>query len=96
MRAVVKTAGPKIVQPKHFRIGNPVLKRQPRRFSDFKPNRLLGLALSDGSALLHPPGRKHIPYLQTDEVAAAQLAVDSHIEQCQVALIVRHLKSDSD
>ena len=96
MRTVVKTAGPEILQPKHFRIGDPAFERLACRFGDLKADRLARLALGNGGALLHPSGCENVPDLQADQVAASKLAVDSHVEQRQVASVVRHLQADPD
>jgi hypothetical protein len=37
-----------------------------------------------------------VPHLQADQVAAAELAVDSQVEECQLAHPVLHLEADSE
>src|SRR5690606_34253451 len=75
---------------------DPEIKRLARRFGDLEANRLARLALGDGGALLDSPRREDVADLQADQVAAPKLAVDSHIEQRQVASVVCHLQADSD
>jgi hypothetical protein len=59
-------------------------------------HRLAGFALGDRGALFHPVRGIDITELQAHEVAAPQLAVDRHIEQREVAIVVGHLKPDAN
>jgi hypothetical protein len=42
----------------------------------------------------HATAERHIAYPQSNQIAAAQLAVNRQIEQCQFPLLLRHLQAD--
>jgi hypothetical protein len=56
-----------------------------RRLEDFKLDRPTGLSLDDRSSLSDGISAHHIVSTDTDQVAAAQLAVDREIEQGTVS-----------
>jgi hypothetical protein len=93
---MVKATGPEIVQPDHLRMGDPTLERLARCLGNLEADRLAPLARGDGGALLHPSGGEHVPDLQTDEVAATQLAVDCRVERREVAPVVGHLEPQAN
>lgn len=87
MRAVVKSAGPKILDTDHLGIGEPALQRLTRDVGDLEADRFAGLALNHCGTLLHMPCCEDVAHPKADEVAAPELAVDGHVEQGKVALV---------
>jgi hypothetical protein len=58
--------------------------RQRRVFSIFELHGPVGLLLHDCRPVSDRPGRRDVTDLHSDNVAAAQLAVDCQIEECLV------------
>src|SRR5580700_884209 len=68
----------------------------PGLFCDLEPHRLAGLLLADSHSLNGVSVRGNVFDFESDNIAAAQLAVDGEIEQCQVAFALCHLKFGAD
>jgi uncharacterized protein (DUF2336 family) len=64
---------------------DPLLHGLARRRRDLKLHRALGFVLHDDRARGHPLAVAHVPDLEADKVATAQLAVDAKIEERQLA-----------
>lgn len=58
-------------------------------------NGALRLVLHDDSARRHLVAVAHVPDLQRDKIAAAQLAVDAEVEQGEFAHSSLHLEADA-
>jgi len=53
------------------------------------------LLLSDGRSVHRVAARRHVIDAQGNDITAAQLAVDSEVEERQIALSIRHLELSS-
>ena len=73
---------------------DPLLHSVSGRGRDLELHRTLRLVLHDHGASRHLVAVADVPDLQADQVAAAEFAVDSKIEECQFAHPVLHLKSN--
>jgi hypothetical protein len=73
-----------------------VVDRLARLFRQFEPDRLSGLPLSHRCPIDRIPVRCDVLDLQRDDIAAAQLAVDSEIEHRQIAHAPVHLELGAD
>jgi len=73
-----------------------VIHRLPRHFGQLKPNRPTGLALPDVGAVNRVAVGCHVIHEKSDEIAAAQLAVDGEIEERQVAHASLQLQPRTD
>jgi hypothetical protein len=51
----------------------------------------LGFSLKDGRSFLDLAGRHDIDDLHADKITAAQFAVDRHVEQSEVAMVLGQL-----
>ncbi len=56
----------------------------------------LGLVLQDDCSRCDLIPMADVAHLQSDEIAAAQLAVDAQVEQCELTHSVLHLESNSE
>lgn len=74
---------------------DPILYSVSRRRRDFELDRVLGLVLHDHRARCDVATVADVPDLQADQIAAAEFAVDSQVEECQLAHPVLHLEADS-
>lgn len=72
---------------------DPRLQRIPGGLGDLELNRALGLVLHDDGARRHLVTMAHVPYPEGDEIAAAQFAVDTQVEEGEFADPPRHLES---
>jgi len=79
-----------------FCLLDPLLYSVSGRRRDLELHRALGLVLHDHRARCHLVAVADVPHLQTDQVAAAELAVDSQVEECQLAHPVLHLEAHSE
>ena len=73
-----------------------VINCLPGLFGDLESYRLAGLLLPDRCALNGVSMRSNVLELESDDITTAQFAIDSEIEQRQVALAVCHLKLSAD
>jgi len=92
----VDPAGPQELATVHLRVGNPERGVQPGCLGDLEPDRLARLALDHRGPLLDAPGGEDIVDPGADKVAAAQFAVDGHVEQRKVTGVACHLEADPD
>jgi transcriptional regulator with XRE-family HTH domain len=83
VRPVMETARKKKTAPEHLRTANPIPQRIARVFRDFELHGSIGLALDDRNTFTDPVIGNEINDFQTDEITAAQFAVDREVEQCQ-------------
>jgi hypothetical protein len=74
---------------------DPLLRSFPGRLRDLELHRALSLVLHHHSAGCHLVAVAYVPDLETDEVATAQLAVDSQVEECKLSNPALHLEADS-
>lgn len=65
---------------------------RPGLVREFEPCRPARLALPDGCPIHGIPTRRHVIHAKGYDIASAQLAVDSEIEQREIALASRHLQ----
>lgn len=67
----------------------------PGGLCDLEMHRTLGLVLHDDGACRHGFAVADVPDLESDEVAAAKLAVDAQVEQGELAHPALHLETDA-
>ncbi len=84
MRSVVEAAWKEKRAPVHLRAPYPSPDRFARVFRHLELHRPVCLALYDRHAVAHPVSADKIGDLQSDEVTAAQLAIDRQIEHRQI------------
>lgn len=96
MEALLETSGPKMFGSDHQRIFRPLCNRGSRAFGNLEPNRLLSFALQDRCPLFDLPGGHHIDDFHADKITTAKFAVDSHVEQGKVAMVLSQLKPHAD
>jgi hypothetical protein len=82
--------------PDHLWVVDPALQGNAGGLGDLEENRLARLALDHGGPFLHVPGREDIADPKAHQVAAAQFAVDGHVEQRKVTRVACHFKADPD
>ena len=75
---------------------DPRLQGIPGGRRDFELDRALGLVLQDDSSRLDLIPMAYVADLQSDEIAATQLAVDAQVEQRELAHPVLHLEADAE
>src|ERR1022692_2322008 len=73
-----------------------IIDRLPGLFGHLEPHRHAGLFLAHRGTLDGVTVRRNVLYLEGDDIAPAQLAVDRQIEHRQVALAVRDLELGAD
>jgi hypothetical protein len=78
------------------RLLDPLLNRIAGRRCDLELHWALRLVLHHHGSGCHLVTVTDIPDLQAHEVAAAKLAVDSQVEECELTHPVFHLKADSE
>ena len=82
--------------PAHLGATYPTPDGLPRVLRDFELYRPVGLALYDCDTVSDAvPGDK-ISYFQTNEIAAAQLAVDRKVEQSQIPEVASQFEASTD
>lgn len=96
MQALVKTPGPKEFGPDHQRILHPLRHRGAGAFGNLEPHRFLGFVLQHRCPFFDLCGRHDIDDFHPHKVTAAQLAVDRHIEQSQIAIVFSKFQPDTD
>src|SRR4030095_11397550 len=79
-----------------MRRSDPGCDRVPRLLSDLKLDRPLGLLLHHNRARGDSISVDHIADAEANQIAAAQLAVNCEIEQCELSGSPGHLQSNSD
>ena len=94
--ASMETAWPEILTANHFGIVDPSLQRLARRVGDLEAHGFARLALRDRSAFFNAARRVHVVHLQANQIAASEFAVDGHVEQREIALVVGHFQPDAD
>jgi hypothetical protein len=65
---------------------------RPGLVCEFEPYQPARLALPDGCPIHGIPTRRHVIHAKGYDIASAQLAIDSEIEQREIALASRHLQ----
>ena len=83
--AKLSTADPKVI-----------VHRLPRHFGQLESNRAAGLPLPYVGAVNRVTIGRHVVDAESDEIAAAQFAIDGEIEQRQVAHAPLQLQSGPD
>ena len=73
-----------------------VINRLPGLLGDLESYRLAGLLLADRCALDGVSMRSNVLEFESDDIATAQFAIDSEIEQRQVALTICQLELGAD
>ena len=68
----------------------------PRFCHDFELHRSTGLLLDDGRAVAKSTRAHQVAYLDLDEIAASQLAIDGQIEQRSVAQAPMFIEIEAD
>ena len=95
MWRVVKTAGEQeVLRLQHSQL-DPGLQGVAGSLRDLELHWALRLVLHDDSARRHLVAVTHVPDLERDKIAAAQLAVDSEVEQGEFAHASFHLEADA-
>ena len=74
---------------------DPLLYGIAGRRRDLELHRALGLVLHNHGPTCHMVAVMHVPDLEADEVAPAELAVNSQVEESELAHPVFHLEPDS-
>jgi hypothetical protein len=92
----MEPAGPEVVASEHCRAFDPALDRFARLVGDLELDGPLGLALQDRGALIHMARYEDVPHLQAHEITTPQLGVDGHVEEGEVADVVRYLEPHAD
>lgn len=92
----MKPARPKILESDHQVVFHPLYDRSYRAFRNLEVYRFLGFALQNGSTLFDLTVCHHVDDFHLHKLAGRQLAVDRHVEQCQVAMVLGHFKSHAD
>ncbi len=95
-QAFMKSAGPKVLRTDHQLIFHPLLNRGSCAFGYLKAHGFLRLALKDRSPFLDLTRRHYIYDLHLHQAAAAQLAIDCHVEQREIAMVLSQFKPHSD
>jgi hypothetical protein len=72
------------------------LDRGSGLLGDLELNRLARLLLDNGSAVSDPAAGTNIVHLQPHEIAASEFAIDSEVEQGEIAGAVLQPKPDPD
>jgi hypothetical protein len=68
--------------------------RVPRLLGDFKLDRPLGFLLHDDRPRSDSTALDHIVDAESNQIAAAQLAVDGEVEQCEFTGSLRQLQAN--
>src|ERR1700732_4505281 len=76
-----ETAREQIAPIPEFDLRQPILDRGPSLLRDFELDRSPCLFLDHGATVPHPAAGAYVVDLQTDEIAASELAVDRAVEQ---------------
>jgi hypothetical protein len=92
----MKAAGKEIAPVLRFDNGQPFLDGFPSLFGQFELDRARGLFLDNSCAVADPTVCINVVDFQADEIAAAQFAVDRHVEHRDVALSSLYLETNSD
>jgi len=95
MGRVMQRAGEQEVLRLQTGLLDPGLQGFPGGLGDLELHRALGLVLHDDRACRHLVAMTHVPHLERDEIAAAQLAVDAQIEEREFAQPALHLEADA-
>jgi hypothetical protein len=72
------------------------LQRNSGLFRDLKLNPTAGLMLDNRRPVSHAAARSYVIDPKADEIAAAQLAIDSEVEHRKIAFAALYLKSDTN
>lgn len=96
MQTFMKSSWPEELRTDHERLLHPSGERLPRTLTNLKSYGLGRLALNDGGTLLDLPGSKHVRYLQFDEIAASQFAINRKVKERKIAVVLGNLKADPD
>lgn len=73
------------------RLADPILDGRPRAGRDLELHRTMGLVLHDGRAIGDFVAVADVANAQCHQVAASQLAVESEVEQGELARALLHL-----
>ena len=96
MRAVVKPTGKHETATDHFRRLDPCGNGIPRVFREFKLNGPLGFALDHRHAFANATIPHQVGDGQCHQIASAKLAINRHIEQSNIAQVVRQFETRTD
>lgn len=91
----MKSAGEEEILVLQPSLLDPRLQRLPGGLGYHELNRALGLVLHDDGARRHLIAMAHVPNLESDEVTAAQLAVDAEVEQGEFTNPAVHLEPNA-
>jgi hypothetical protein len=75
---------------------DPVLNRVTSRCRDLELDGTLGLVLHHNSPRGQLAAVADIPDFESYEITAAKLAVDSQVEECELAHAIFHLEADAE
>ena len=95
MRRVVNPTGEDEVVSSEACLLDPFLHSVAGCRRDLELHRTLRLVLHHHRARCHLVAMADVSDLETDEITAAELAVDSQVEECKLAHSVLHLQADS-
>lgn len=95
-RSVVEPAREQEGATDHLGPRHPGRDRSTGVLRDFELNGALRLALDDGDAFADLIADNEVGDPETDEVTAAQLAVDGQVEQREIAQIARKFEASAD
>jgi hypothetical protein len=95
VRRVVDAARKQEVLGRQPRLLDPLLRRVSSDLGDLELNRSLGLVLHHQGSRRYSIAVANVPDLQAHQVATAQLAVDSQVEQCELPHTALHLQPDA-
>jgi hypothetical protein len=96
LEALAKTPGPEKFGPDHQRIFQPLRHRGAGAFGNPEPDRFLGFALQHRCPFFDPSGRHDVNDFHLHKVTPAQFAINGHIEQSQIAMVLRKFQPDAD
>ena len=92
----MKPPRPEILRPIHWWIFHPLPQGAARALENFEPNRLLILTLQHRCPFFDPSGCHDIDNFRPHKVTAAQFAIDDHIEQSTIAMVLCQFQSALD
>src|SRR6202045_5402660 len=91
-----ETAREQIASIPEFDLRQPILDRGPSLLRDFELDRSPCLFLDHGATAPHPAAGAYVVDLQTDEIAASELAVDREVEQSEISFPALQLKPNAN
>jgi hypothetical protein len=94
MRGEAQPTREQIILAPEASVSNPSEDRIAGRLGDLKLHRSLGFLLHDNRARGNPVAVRDISDTQLHEIAAAQLAVERHIEERELALAIAKFETN--